>query len=329
MTSLSARHLTAESFNQYLRAAIPIEHPIPGTPRLLLFIDPDRLRIGLRGPVYGEVPSATGLEHVTVHVVHHEGRRQTEIAVTDSRLFIDGYRLLCAVADRVQLQGQSMLVALTETIKLLGHLLRREETLTREVEIGLLGELSVLGGVASVHAPRTALAAWRGGKVEEHDFGLERHDVEVKTTSSERREHWITSMFQLVPTTDRPLWLVSVQVTRAGSGGRTLGDLVNQVRTLYPEVRERDAFDARLQNAGWHDRYAETCVERWRMRTSPALFAVDSGFPRLTAELLAAGGVDTAHITNVRYQIDLTDLAETAQPAALAGVLPAAEGQLR
>src|SRR5205814_8892333 len=96
------RHLSADSFAAYLHGDEPTEHPLPGTPRLHLFIDPDRVRIGLRGPAGPrEVPVATGLEHVTVRAVHHQQRRMIEIEISDARLFTDAYPVLCAVADRV------------------------------------------------------------------------------------------------------------------------------------------------------------------------------------------------------------------------------------
>ena len=57
--------------------------------------------------------------------------------------------------------------------------------------------------------------SWRGPIGEEHDFGMSAPDVEVKTTLGERREHWISTATQLVPTGDRPLYLLSIQLTSA------------------------------------------------------------------------------------------------------------------
>ena len=146
----------------------------------MLFIDPHTSASGCadRQPP-DEVPP-TGLEHLTAHTVHHDGQRMIEIAVTDPRLFVDAYPLLCAVADRVQLDQQTLTAALAETLRRLGHLLQTENVLSQEKEIGLVGELLFLAGIAHVVGPDAALTAWRGRQAEEHDFGLD------ETTSRSR-----------------------------------------------------------------------------------------------------------------------------------------------
>lgn len=328
MTSAADRHLSTDSFNAYLRTRAPIDHPIPGSPRIVLFVDPHTSRIGLRGPAKPhEVPPA-GLEHLTAHTVHHDGQRMIEIAVTDPRLFVDAYPLLCAVADRVQLDQQTLTAALAETLRRLGHLLQTEDVLSQERETGLVGELLFLAGLVHAVGPDAALTAWRGGQAEEHDFGLDEHDVEVKTTTSERRAHWISSLTQMVATGDRPLWLVSLQITAAGSGGCSLPELINKVRVLLPTTSRHTGFDGLLQASGWRDRYTATCQRRWRLRTPPQAFAVTEAFPRLTPRLLARAGVDGTRVTDVRYRLDLTGLSGDETPQILTDALARGQQEL-
>lgn len=300
------RHLSGDSFNAYLGTGLPLEHPIDGDPRLVLFLDPDNRRIGLRGPArVNETPAATGLENLSIAVAHHQGHRLIEIAVEEPRLFADAYPVLCGVADRAQLDGMPISRALQETLRRLGHLIRTEQVLTREVETGLLGEMSLLAGLIAVTTPESALQAWRGG-TEEHDFGLPDMDVEVKTTTSESRRHRISSVTQLQPTGDRPLWLLSHQVTPAGSAGTSLAELIQRVRAMFPTALLRDSFDKRVQAAGWRHRYADTPLERWRLRTEPTLFHITSGFPRLSPAILTAAGVDLDAVIDIRYSLDLS-----------------------
>lgn len=329
MSPTDGRHLSIEDFARYVHTAVPIEHPIPGTPRVLLFTDPQRARIGLRGPaVLNEASPAGGLENLTVRAVHHDGQRMIEIAVTDPTIFTDAYPLLCAVADRVQLDGQPLTRALAETVRRLGHLLRREDRPPIEVEIGLLGELSLLAGLARTTGTTAALQAWRTGPAEEHDFGLPGLDVEVKTTTSERRTHWISSLTQLVPTDQRPLWLVSVQVTRADADGTALGELVQRMRDLFAAAGDPDPFDTRLRSAGWLDSYTAQTPQRWRLRTPPIGFAVADGFPRLTPDLLTAAGIDLTHVPDVRYRLDLTGRRPEVCPDDLAQALVVGQQEL-
>jgi hypothetical protein len=323
------RHLNANSFAAYLRTSAPIEHPIPGNPPLALFIDPHHVRVGLRGPARSdEAPAPSGLERLTVQLVHHLGQRMIEVTVTDARLFEDAYPVLCAVADRVQLEGRTMTDALTRTLRQLGHLLEQESGLSRELEIGLLGELSLLIGAIRSEGPAAGLDSWRGWDREEHDFGLSDCDVEMKTTTSERRAHRISSLTQLVPTADRPLWLVSLQVTRAGSGGTSVSQLVGRARDLLSEDSPRARLEDHLRAAGWRDRFEQTAVDLWRLRTRPATFRVAGSFPRLTPQMLDLAGVSMAHIDDVTYRLDLATVPPDGPPTGLAGMITFAEKEL-
>jgi len=323
------RHLSGDSFAGYLATDLLLEHPIEGTPRIILFFDPDNRRIGLRAPARSnEAPGRTGLEHLSISVVHHGGQRMIEIVVDEPRLFADAYPILCGVADRTQLDHMPVSRALNETLRRLGHLIRAEQTLTREVEAGLLGELSLLAGLTAVTTPELAIQAWRGG-TEEHDFGLPDLDVEVKTTTSESRSHRISSLTQLQPTADRPLWLLSLQLTRAGSGGTDAAEMIRRVRTLFATATLRDEFDARVQAAGWRHRYANDALQSWRLRTDPALFHVTADFPRLTPAILAAGGVDLDAVSDIRYRIDLTGRAGGQAPGPLSDAVNAGRQELR
>jgi hypothetical protein len=198
------RHLSADSFSAYLARRVPLEHPIAGSPRIVLFFDPGNGRVGLRGPArLGETTPATGLEHLVVSTVHHDGQRMIEVAVTNRAFFADAYPVLCGITDRAQLDGMSVTSALAETLRRLGHLIRPDQSLTRETETGLLGELLLIAGLIATTSPDEALAAWRGGS-EEHDFGLVDCDIEVKTTTAESRTHRISSLGQLQPTGKGP-----------------------------------------------------------------------------------------------------------------------------
>jgi hypothetical protein len=318
--SLDERHLSAEGFAAYVRAGVPILHPVPGTPPIMLFFDPEGHRVGLRGPA-AERTRPTGLENVIARTVLHGEQRQTEIAVTDPGFFADAYPLLCAVADRAQLHGKTLPEALRETLRRFGHLLRAEDALSREQEIGLLGELCLLEALCLQQSLDWALACWRGPASEEHDFGFSEYDVEVKTTTAEGRRHWISSLTQLVPTLDRPLWLVSVQVTEAGAGGTSLSNLIDRIRSRAETAHLREQLDHRLRDAGWRERFATQELASWRLRAATRTYAVADDFPRLTPRLLSLAGIDHTRIPAVRYQIDLSGLEGTTGPELLIELL--------
>lgn len=305
---VSRRHLSSADFKRYLDTGVPINHPIPGTPRIILFSDPLYSRIGIRCPASPtDAVSAISLENLTIQKVQVREGRAIEVAIISPPLFLDAYPLLCTIADRIQLDDFAPGKAITETIRKLGHLLRREDQPSRELEVGLLGEVALVAALITMQDPASAVRAWRGSDGEEHDFDIAESDLEVKTTTSEQRAHWISSVTQLVPTGTRPLWLFSMQVTRAGESGISLSDLVRKVRRAVDNSVDADQFEKRLNASGWREAFAETAITKWRLRTQPALFRVAGTFPRVVPAVLSGAGVDLDMVTHVRYRIDLTN----------------------
>lgn len=304
------RHTSVENFDRYLSSRLPVLLPVPGTPETRVFIDPLKPELGLRIAVdeNGEAPR-TGLRNLLSRVVRHEGTWHFEVAVTSSALFRDAYPMLCSMADRVQINGLSPSAALRATLERLSALLSTPDMLAREREVGLFGELLTLSGLIDVLGPDAAVRSWRGGRAEEHDFGLPEFDVEIKTTTSERRVHWIESLTQLVPTVARPLWLVSHQVTGAGAGvGHTLPDLIDELCRRTGTGTAHDMFEASLSAAGWQDSHRDRVELRWARRTMSTALPVVDGFPRLTPEKLRQAGVFLDRVPDVRYRIDLNGL---------------------
>ena len=306
----SDRHLTPESFELCLRSQVPVEHSIKGDPPVALFIDPGRDEIGLRVPASGNDKLLdTGRENVRVLATHRPDGRFLEIVIDDPSLFTGAYPLLCLVADRVQLDGLDLPSALASSVRVLDQLLKRDVSLTTEREIGLLGELLVVRSLCGQVSIADAVAAWRSSVTEEHDFSIYGIDVEVKTTTAERRAHWIASLTQLVPTGERPLWLISHQVTRAGAGnGLTLRDLVADTRRVVGNHQVRESFENHLAAAGWAEAHERTVRDGWFLRMPSLAFPVVGEFPRLTPSILSNAGLALVRISEVRYKVDLTGL---------------------
>lgn len=256
----------------------------------------------------GEQPE-TGLTNIVSRIVTRDNRRFLEVVVIVASLFREAYPLLCAMADRVQLDHQSPTQALTESLAAMAHLLRVPESMSREREVGLYGELLVLGGLVDLLGSKAALDSWRGAQPEEHDFGLSCADLEVKTTTGEDRRHWIESLTQLVPTAGRPLWLVSHQLTTAGTGyGLTLAQLVDYIRRKLDVAELCNHFDIGLRNRGLLDEKRGQLQTRWTRRTGSKAYAVLNPFPKMTRDELTVRGVSMNRITDVKYRVDLEGL---------------------
>jgi hypothetical protein len=308
--AVGERHLSLDGFDQYLNNRVPMSLPVPGTPAAGIFIEPIAPEMGLRIEVGAGVNApTTGLRNIISRIALRDGKRCLEVIVTAAALFRDAYPILCAMVDRVQLAGLTPSAALQATLAKMASLLRPPESMSREREVGLVGELLVVGGLIESIGARNAIQAWRGGQAEEHDFGLPDMDVEVKTTSGERRTHWIESLTQLVPTRQRPLWLVSHQVTSAGTGdGRTLPALVDLLRDTLCTGEVRDAFENGLAGSGWDEADRDRLVTVWTRRTDSTAFAVVDDFPRLTPDSVRQDEVPLDRVLDVRYRIDLNGL---------------------
>jgi hypothetical protein len=313
------RHLDAEGFERAVAAGVPIEFPVDGSPRVAMFIDTVTPAVGLRLPDDGSRPDPD-LEHLVARFVYRDEATWAEVLITDPDLFHDGYPLLCAIADRVQLLGMSLAAAVADALQTLGRLLQRTPGLSSDTEIGLLGELLVLHGLTCSMDPRRAIQAWCGPDAEEHDFAVPGFDIEVKTTRSDRRNHWISTLGQLTAKPARPLWFVSIQLTGAGAAdGMSLPELVHNVRENADRVQLRRLLDSRLHRAGWNDALQHTLRSRWLVRSEPAAYRVDDAFPTLTHDALTDASVAMTHIPEVRYRIDLTGIDPAPQPPQLLG----------
>jgi Putative PD-(D/E)XK family member, (DUF4420) len=311
-TSVSSeRHLSVLGFEGELAARAPLERPIPGNPQAAIFIAPAVPEVGLRiACAPGAQPASVDLEHVKTRAVRRRGEDYLEVVVSRVDLFVDAYPMLCSISDRIQLDGLSFDEAVGRTLRRMGQLLRRENTMTTEHEIGLVGELLVLMGLARELGATEAARSWHSDSREEHDFSVRDIDIEMKTTSGERRAHWIQSLTQLVESPGRPLWLVSHQLTKTSeTSGWRLPKLIADARQVIGGSTARDAFETHLYDAGWRDEHESACRTHWTRRTPSLAFHVMESFPRLTAEMLRAAGASMDLLPEVKYKLDLTEVA--------------------
>jgi hypothetical protein len=320
-----ARRLTTPALMQHYDAGVPIAIPIAGDPALHLRINPQAGQLTLRVPVaeIAQLPQE-GLAHVSANLATEEGRNYLDISTTDSRLVIDGYTMLMSIADRIQLAGADPLEAFVDTLEVWRSILTERSRMSATAEIGLFGELLVLQAVIATGV--AGPTAWRGAVGEEHDFGLPDVDAEIKTTTGERRQHWVHGLGQLAGTGATPLWVVSLQITRAGDGyGHTLPELIDAVLASVDKPKH-DLIIKNLAEVGWREDARDLFDERWRLRSAPLALEVDDSLPRLTHAVLKRADLDTSGLRQVTYEIDLTDKAPVAPPPSLATILSAMNG---
>jgi hypothetical protein len=184
--------------------------------------------------------------------------------------------------------------------------------LSVEKQVGLIGELLFLKRLASTLSWTEAAKSWAGPSGQEHDFTLSTVDVEVKTTLNERRLHQIESLTQLLPKLNRPLVLVSVQLTPStGQGSLSLSQLVALVLSTVIEKAPgmHDTIRELLSRIGWSDEDSSAYAQRYQLRTAFAAIPVDGSCPAIVPSTLKALGPSlSARIERLSYLVDVDGL---------------------
>lgn len=303
------RHLTKEGLEEYMAAGAPALVKISGTPDAFLMVDPVGATVAIRvDRQAGDAPDLEQFKHFVAERLSWQGRQWVDIRVAAGLDPFEAYPILCAVLDRVQLEGVPTGAAVLRTLANYRELLAGLQRLSDEAETGLFGELLALEHFSRAYGATTALDAWCGPTASEHDFCLPSYDLEVKTTIAEARHHWINGLSQLVPSPKRSLILLSVQLTSGGAAGLRLPQLVARFRTALPSV-ERDRFDETLVEAYYWDDVQTSIYRRtFRLRSAPSAFLVDEAFPAITPRTLLQAGLDEVKFKKVRYQLDLSGM---------------------
>lgn len=311
----SNRHLPWELFERLIDSGKPAVEVVGGVPRVEIFTDAGGARIGVRTPTNGSDAPPSQLVEIDVSSRRIGEVQYLEVSTTNEALYADFYAFACAVADRIQLQQLPAQTAVDDALQAWSSLLQQVSLLNVERQIGLMGELWLLKRLSATVGWRSAIESWKGPSAEEHDFSLETVDIEVKTTLSESRAHMIGSLTQLVPTNDRPLYVLSLQFTGAGLGpGASLSEMVADIRQSVEQQSSESALalNSKLENLRWRDDHALHYRSRFTLRTPAALIPVDDQFPAITPDSLSALGPDKrARVLQVAYRVDLSDLGHT------------------
>lgn len=302
--ALNDDRLSQESLDEYFATGVPSQHLQCTDPEVVLTIDPAAERFTLRTPTDGSVPDLRELRHVSVDVENHEdGTTWSLVHIDTLDMRYEAYGVTMSVVDALR-GGASFAGAVNAAVANLRNLLASRTRLSEEQQRGLLGELLLLERLLQEHGP-AALEWWLGPAAEQHDFACPSYDLEVKTTSAEKRRHTISGVDQLKPNPGRPLWLVSIQVTRAGGAeGRTLAELVARVRSLAPGD---DRLVAALHEVGWRDEDADLYTRGHLLRSTPRAYLVDDGFPAITSERIRSAVPHPELISDIVYRVDVSN----------------------
>ena len=317
---MTNRDLRPETVEEYFSAGVEAAFPLSETIEASLEIDPHHQELRLIAPAVGSTPDLATYERITVerlNLVNREGD-WFRLTVDATRMHFEAYVLIISIVDQLE-SGASFRHAVSESLSGLRGLLTSRKRLSAEKEAGLIGELLVLAHALDSRGEEYAMGAWLGPQAEEHDFGFDLYDAEVKTTRSEARVHVIGSETQLQRTPDRALYLVSIQLTAAGQAGQaiTLPALIASTRDKLEKSRR--TFDLALEAVGWSAMDSDLYPDRYQLRSAPRGYIVDDTFPAITSPRLDEVIPQRALVSAVSYRIDVTHLPIVALPDPLSG----------
>ena len=316
-----ARLIPWETFQSaFLSPPLGAEIPVAGDPQLAILVEPGGGRLSLRLPPMNTSAPETGLRSVRLlnsadHLI---------LTANDPPLFQAFYALILDISDRIQIMRTSVLEAVEDALRVWRRLLAGLGGLTHEEQVGLTGELWTLLRRLDAVGSR-AVESWTGPLGQAHDFRFDNDEIEVKTTSGERRSHRISRLDQLQPSTGRSLWLLSIQLMRAGAlDGWTLNEQIESVRNrLRTDEVQRQRFSRLLSLMKWDDADAGIYPDRWQLRSDPVVVAVNEHCPRITRPLLEASvGPPTSRIDGVSYRVDLDGLGDPDGTGAFMNLFP-------
>ncbi|WP_230678327.1 PD-(D/E)XK motif protein [Rhodococcoides fascians] len=297
--------LNPETLTRYFRSGTVTTHSVSRSPEVIIRIDGPGQKISLLTPHTGVIQNTSGLRRVNTRLESLNGREWARITVDAREMYTEAYGLLISVVQAMH-GGATFAAATSAAMTNMRLMLAAKPRISEEKQIGMVGELMLFRALLDAFDEYTVIDWWLGPLAEERDYAFPAFDAEVKTTLGESRVHVIHGAGQLEPSPGRALWLVSIQITRAGGdpNGLTLPGLIQNIRDRLTAARDR--FVSYLAAEGWQDDDAEMYPTAYTLRTSPSAYLVDDDFPAVTPGRLRSVVPHSDLVSAVTYRVDVS-----------------------
>lgn len=225
--------------------------------------------------------------------------RYADLACHDSKLEMVFEKLIQDVLGRIAEKPEQPVPAIHRAVNDWRKLLRPGVgPLSRELVLGLIGELSILRVLVS-SGDTEAVASWKGPKGALHDFEWNGYGIEVKATATtDGKTVAISNLDQLDPGSLHVLYLAAVHL-RENINGFTVDELIRSILDLGIDELELLSLVAQY---GYVYESGVLDEQRFEVR-STRVWPVTMDFPGLRR-----GRIDASilkGISRVRYDLDL------------------------
>jgi len=231
------------------------------------------------------------------------------------------YEALQAIARNPGISNEGLVEAIGPY---LGLVIERQ-LLSTEQQLGLTGELIFLFEVLKAASAlgissQTALSRWTGWDSASRDFKGGAVAVEVKTTGSIARHHWVHPLYQLLsePGTNEHVFVYSVGLRVDRSRSYRLTTAIERILECLPNDATRVFLHQLSQYVGvgfnmglWHQYELEP---GFYVAQPPTLYRVDQLADIIRPESFVQADVP-ARVLDLRYRVELEGLPGVSQQA--------------
>lgn len=299
--------LTRDAFEEYLGVGTTVALGLPAGRQGKIIVDPVGSSLSMHVPA-NEIPDLTLYSALRARL-EPDGLGVSPTAVLEvlagSRMY-EAYLFFVNILSRFR-GHVGFSNAVLQTLEDFSQLLDEKGVLTLEKQVGLLGELLFLEHLMRYVTPLDAMQKWLGPEGGEHDFTLSDFDVEIKTTTNEKRIHRITTLQQLEPVNSRPLFLASFQLTLSGS--KSAFSLESKVQTISSSIGSLvPIFESKLERVGWNRDHSHFYSQKYEKRAPALMFGVNEKFPALFLRDLDLSSSVMPRISDLSYRLNLDGL---------------------
>lgn len=297
--------LSPDTLEKYFRSGTLTSHRVNESPEVIITIDSPGQKISVLTRRNGMVLDTATLRRVTTGIDIRNGEEWARLTLDARGMNAEAYGLVLSVVQAMR-GGATFAAASSAAMTNMKTLLAARPRISEEKQIGLFGELLLFRALLDDFDEYSVVDWWLGPLAEERDYAFPAFDAEVKTTLGESRTHVIHGAGQLEPSPGRSLWLVSVQITRAGGdpNGMRLPALIGEIRERLTGTRDR--FVGHLASQGWDDDDAVMYPTAYVLRTTPAAYLVDDDFPAVTPGRLHSVVPHSDLVSDVTYRVDVS-----------------------
>jgi hypothetical protein len=316
LESLSAynqvvKNPTWEELKEQFVSGQKISNPMRGSRKLELVAGPKN-QLELYIPTNGEESGMElNIKSISTRVVNTDKGEFYVLKILNKQLLEFFFTFCCLLDDEFTTSNKGLVKDILTVAKRWKDLVKEERSL-KDLEKGLLGELWFLENLIT-HLGPSIIRDWRGSEGDRHDFRMQNEEFEIKTTSSDERAHYISSIAQLEASKGCNLQLVSIQIAPTKSGKNTLSvnKLITKIKKKLNSEDYNSMFNLKLKEYINDDLSAVLKMKtNYVFSSEPMSMNVDENFPRISKNEFN-NLKHSERVSDIKYRLNVEGLGES------------------